>query len=176
MAAVMSVKEATGSGPTNTTVTNVRFCTTDGQDTSTYTLFKPSSGTNYSYIKTIFLNVDSGLTGTANNVKLYTDGTNSYGTGIAVKTTTPSNTYATIADNASGAQGTQGTTGTVASWFSGGTDVFSYTSASPLSVTGSLTATTGRLSYYVGLQMSLSTAVSNGTLSAETFTWRYDET
>lgn len=172
MAATVSVKQATGSGPTNTTITNLRFKTADdssGSDT-TYPLVKPSSGTNYSYVAWVFLNADSTPTGTMNNVKFYTDGTNSYGTGVTVKGI-QTGTYAQ-------ATGTSGTSGDLSSTvYTSGTDMFTYTSASPLSVTGSLSnPSTGKVANYVAMQMALSTSVSAGTLSAETFTFRWDET
>lgn len=171
MAATVSVKEATSTGPTNTTVTNVRFCTADvSNDTTTYPLVKPSSGTNYSYVKWLRLNADTSPTGTINNVKFYTDGANGFGTGVTVKGITTA-TY-------SQATGTSGTTGDLSSTvYTSGTDVFTYTSASPLSVTGTITnPSTGIITNYVAMQMALSTSVSAGTLTAETFTWRYDET
>lgn len=172
MAATISVKQATGSGPSAATITNLRFKTADdssGTDT-TYPLVKPSSGTNYSYVAWIYLNADTSPASTINNLKFYTDGTNSYGTGVTVKgITTATYTQAT---------GTSGTSGDLSSTvYTSGTDVFSYTSASPLAVTGSISnPSTGKISNYVAMQMALATTVSAGTLSAETFTWRYDET
>lgn len=171
MAATVSVKQATGAGPTNTTITNLRFKTADdssGTDT-TYPLIKPTSGTNYSYVAWVRLNADTTPTTSISNVKFYTDGTSNYGTGVTVKgITTASYSQAT---------GTQGTTGDLSSTvYTSGTDIFTYTSASPLSVTGTISnPSTGIITNYVAMQMALSTSVSAGTLSAETFTWRYDE-
>lgn len=169
MAATVSVKQATGSGPTNTTITNLRFCTVDAANDTTNPLVKPSSGTNYSYVAWVRINADTTPTGTINNVKFYTDGANGYGTGVTVKgITTASYAQAT---------GTAGTSGDLSSTvYTSGTDIFTYTSASPLSVTGTLSnPSTGIISNYVAMQVALSTSVTAGTPSAETFTFRYDE-
>jgi hypothetical protein len=46
-----------------------------------------------------------------------------------------------------------------------------------LSVTGSITnPSTGKISQFVVIQARLSTSAVAGTLTAETITWRYDET
>lgn len=172
MAATVITKEYTGSSPTVTTVTNVRFCTTDGQDTSTYPLVKPSSGTNYSYVKTFVPFASVAPAGGLSNLKFYTDGTNSFGTGITVKG------IARAQGSYAQATGTQGTSGDLsATVYTSGTDLFTYTSASPLALTGTLGATTGSGTFQtVAAQVALSTSVSAGTPSAETWTWRYDET
>ena len=172
MAATISVKQGTGATPTNTTITNLRLKTADdpsGTDT-TYPLVKPSAGTNYSYVAWLRLNADTTPTGTINNVKIFTDGTSGYGTGVTLKGITTA-TYAQ-------ATGTQGTSGDLSSTvYTSGTDMFTYTTSAPLAVTGSLTnPSTGIISNYVAMQMALATTVVAGTLTAETFTWRYDET
>jgi hypothetical protein len=167
MAATVNIKELNGaSAGTPTTSTSARFCTTDSAAPGTnYPLVKPSSGTNYSYIKTFYLNADTTPTGTINNIKWYTDGTIGWtGVTISVKTSS-SYTQAT---------GTEGTTATA---MSGGTDASTYTSASPLSVTGTLSnPSTGKISDYVLMQAAVSTSAVAGTVAAETITWRYDET
>lgn len=172
MAATVVIKEWTGATPTVTTVTNSRYCTTDSQDTSTYPLVKPSSGTNYSYVKTVVPYASVAPAGGLSNLKFYTDGTNSFGTGVTVK-------GIPLAQGSYGAAaGTQGTSGTLsAAVYTSGTDLFTYTSASPLSLTGTLGATTGSGTFQLlQSQMALATTVSAGTLTAETFTFRYDET
>ena len=85
------------------------------------------------------------------------------------------------------ATGTPGDTGTELtttsySTISGGggggqpyADAFAYTSGSPLSVTGS-TTTTEKFGSRVVYQIEVISTASAGTLTAETFTWQYDET
>lgn len=172
MAATVVIKEWTGATPTVTTITNCRYCTTDGQDTSTYPLVKPASGTNYSYVKTVVPYASVAPAGGLSNLKFYTDGSNTYGTGVTL------NGIPLAQGSYAAAAGTQGTSGTLsAAVYTSGVDLFTYTSASPLSLTGTLGATTGSGTFQVlQSQMALATTVSAGTLSAETFTFRYDET
>lgn len=172
MAATTEIRQYTGSGPSGAAITNLRHKTDDnssGTDT-TYPLVKPSSGTNYGYIATLALACTTAPAGTINNVKFYTDGTNSYGTGVTVKGITTSS-YAQ-------ATGTQGTSGDLSSSvYTAGADIFGWTSGSPLSVAGSLSnPSTGKISDYVRMQMALSTSVTPGTTAGETLTFRYDET
>jgi hypothetical protein len=57
------------------------------------------------------------------------------------------------------------------------TDASTYTTGSPLSVSGSISnPSTGKISDYVMVQADLSTGAVAGTLAAETLTFRYDET
>lgn len=174
MAATVVIKQWTGATPTVTTVTNVRYKTADdssGTDT-TYPLVKPSSGSNYSYVVSVVPYATVAPTGTINNVKWFSDGSNTYGTGVTLK-------GIVLAQGSYGAAtGTQGTSGDLSSAvYTSGTDMFTYSTGSPLSVSGSLVSTTGSGTFQlVQSQMALSTSVSAGTLTAETFTFRYDET
>ena len=173
MAATVSVKEANGAGPTNSTVTNVRLCTADAYNPGTANpLVKPSSGDNYSYWKQIYLNADTSPSGTINNIKWYTDGTIGW-TGVTL--------YAGTTDTYDQATGTEGTTGDEAnanhSQTPTMTDASTYTSGSPLSVSGSISnPSTGAISDYVVLQAKVTTSAEAGTLSSETCTFQYDET
>lgn len=169
MAATTAIYQYTGSGPTGTSITNLRYCTADvANDTTTYRLVKPATGTNYSYVAWVALYVSSGPVGSITNVKWFSDGT-SYGTGITVKGI-QTNTYAQ-------ATGTPGTSGDLSSTvYTSGTDMTTYTTGSPLSVTSNATTGTGRYSYYVPSQLAMSTSVSAGTITARTNTFRWDET
>lgn len=167
MAATISIKEANGAGPTATTITSARLCTSDTYNPGTnYPLIKPSSGTNRSYWKSFYLNADTSPSGTINNVKWYTDGSIGW-TGVTL--------YAGTTATYTQATGTQGTTGDDSAVAT--TDAATYTSASPLSVSGSISnPSTGKISDYVVVQADLSTSATAGSLAAETITWRYDET
>lgn len=174
MAATVVIKQWTGSGPTVTTVTNARYKTADdpsGTDT-TYPCVKPASGTNYSYVNTLVPYASVAPTGTINNLKFYTDGSSGFGTGVTTKG------IPLAQGSYTQAAGTQGTSGTLsAAVYTSGTDLFTYTSGSPLSLSGSLTSTTGSGTFQLlQSQVALSTSVAAGTPSAETYTWRYDET
>lgn len=169
MAATISVKQRTGTSgsPTNTTITNLRLNTSDTANAGTATpLVKPASGTNRSYMASLYLNADTTPTGTINNVKWYTDGSLGWTGATLYAGTTATYTQAT---------GTSGTTGDDSGVAT--TDASTLTSAAPLSVSGSLSnPSTGKISDFVVIQMDLSTSVVAGTLTTETATWRYDET
>jgi hypothetical protein len=167
MAATVVTKQSYGAGPTNTTITNLRFNTNDDADqTSANPLVKPAAGTNYSYTKTIYLNADTTPSGTINNVKFYCDGAIGW-TGCTVYIGS-TGTYT----QATGTPGTTGNESTVAT-----TAITGYTSGAPKSVTGTISnPNTGKITDYVAIQVAVSTSAVAGTLAAETFTWQYDET
>ena len=143
----------------------------------------PAAGTKYSYWKQIYLLCGTAPATQVDNIKFYTDG-GGFGAGIAVKVgdETPNKTNA----SSSGyeiATGTPGDTGdemvAAHAGLTGSTDVFSYTSGSPKSVTigesGNIINLANETSAYIILQMEVTNSASPGTLSSETFTWRYDE-
>ena len=168
MAATISVKEVNGApAGTPTTVTAPRLCTKDMYNpVATYPLVKPVAGINRSYWKSFYLNADDSPTGTINNIKWYTDGTIAW-TGVTLYVGT-TDTYT----QATGTEGTSGDDSAVAI-----TDASTYTSAAPLSVAGSITnPNTGKISDYVIEQADLADTAVAGTLSAETMSFRYDET
>jgi hypothetical protein len=164
----MSVKEVNGGAtPVSTTITNSRLCTTDAHNPGTDNpLVKPDpAGTNYSFKKTLFLNADTSPTGTINNIKFFTDGTIGW-TGVVVE--------GAVADAYTEPEGDVGTSGDDASL---NTDIATYTSASPLAMTGSIAnPDTGKVSQYLELQAVISDTAVAGALAAETCTFRYDET
>lgn len=166
MAATVSVKEVNGaSAGTPTTVTNSRFCTKDIYNPGTGdVLVKPNTGgTNYSFKKTLYLNADTAPSTSINNVKFFCDGTIGW-TGVTAKVK-PVDSYTQ-------ATGTDDVTGDV---LAGATDITTYVTASPLALTGSVAAATGKISQYLELQAIISDAAGPGALSAETCTFRYDE-
>lgn len=169
MAATTAVYQYTGSGPTGTSITNARYKTADdssGTDT-TYKLVKPTSGTNYSYVLWVALYVTVAPATSITNIKWYTDG-GGFGTGLTLKGI-QTNTYAQ-------ATGTPGSGASVdATVYTAGTDMFTYTSASPLSVSSNATTGTGRYSYYVASQLAMTTSVAATNLTPETFAFRFDE-
>lgn len=122
----------------------------------------PAAGTNYSYLKNWRLSASTTPANTINNLKFYTDGSNGYGTGVALNVKT-SATYVDPVAN--------GTT-----VLSGTTDAFTYTSGSPLSVAGSISnPSTGDFGDYVVMQMAVGTTAVQGTTGSESLTMSYDE-
>lgn len=179
MAATVIVNRWTGTtgSPTKSNVTgiNSRLVTADLQSTNdtTNSILIPTSGTNYSYWAVFRLAVSAITAGTVNNIKWFTDGTNSMGTGTTLNVQTAT-TYVQ-------ATGTVGTTGTALNTTNYSTlagapvSAFTYTSGSPLSVAGS-TTTTGDVGDFVVMQLAVGTTAAQGTTTTETITWRYDDT
>lgn len=167
MAATVSVKQATGAGPTTTTITNCRFNTDDTVNPGTTNpLVKPAASVNRSYWKTVYLNADTSPSGTINNCKIYSDGTIGW-TGCTL--------YIGSTGTYTQATGTPGTTGNDSSVATA--NIQNYTSGAPKSLTGTISnPSTGRITDYVVMQVDVSTSAVAGTLSAETLTFQYDET
>lgn len=170
--ATTSIKEVNGAGAgTPTTTTAIRLCTADNPSPGINNpLFRPTSGTNRSFWKSIYLNADTSPSNVINNIKFYTDG--SVGaTGLTIKVGTKSSyTQAT---------GTVGVTGNDASSALSitMTNAQTYTSSSPLSVSGTINyPNTGRISDYIIIQAEVTSSATVGTVPSETFTIQYDET
>lgn len=134
------------------------------------------AGTNYSFWVVTRLSATAAPTTAINNIKWYTDGTNSMGTGVSLNVATCS-----AYKQATGTQGTSGNQLTSANYTSAlnpsvAVNAFQYTSASPLSVNGSIGATTGDFGDFVIYQVAVVSSASPGTTTAETLTWQWDET
>lgn len=167
-AATVSVRQATGAGPSNTSITNLRLNTDDTANPGTVNpLVKPSAGNNYSYVKWVYLNADTTPSNAINNLKIYYDNSAAW-TGVTLNIGA-SATYT----QASGTPGTTGNASTLAT-----TDIGRYSSSSTAkSLSGSISnPSTGRISDYVAFQGKLTTSAVAGTLAAKTVTFQYDET
>lgn len=166
MAATVNITNHHGSaGATQTNVdgSSIRFKVADDSAVDANNPIPiPAAGTNYSYIKQLRWNATTTPANTINNLKFYTDGANGMGTGVGVVAKTNASYVNPL---------TQATTA-----LSGVTDIFTYTSGSPLAVTGSINnPSTGLFGDYVELQMSVANTASPGTTPSETTTWSYDE-
>jgi len=177
MAATVLIRRLTGAGPTATDITsiNTRANAEDAHTTAgtSNSILVPAAGTNYSYWVVTRLDVTAITSGTVDNVKWYTDGSNNFGTGVTCKGNTASGYVQ--ATGTAGTSGTQLTTGNYATLAGAPSDVFGYTSGSPLSVTGSTTGT-GQFGDRVVYQIEVGTTAASGATAQETFTWRYDDT
>lgn len=182
MAATVQVTRFTGSGPTETNVTsiNTRLSTSDNHYTTQTTnpVPIPTAGYKRSYWCVTGLKCTVTPTGTIDNIKWYTDGTNGSGTGITVEAGTSSSyvqATGTVGDDGDQLNSTNytGLTPTTPS----ADNAFGYTSSSALSVTGSITnPSTGNFGNYVIYQYTVGTTAGAGTSGQETYTWQYDET
>ena len=140
----------------------------------------PTAGTNYSYWVSTRLRCTVTPSGTIDNIRWFTDGSNGFGTGVTCKGAKAS----TGADAGyREATGTPGTTGTqlLQANHSGldeaPVDVFTFTSASPKSLSGTLTnPSSGEFGDHWIYQIEVGTTAGPGATAQETFTWRYDET
>lgn len=163
MAATVQIHEMTGdSAGVNKTSTTVRFKAADNTSADTdHRLQIPDSGTTYSYTKMLRFYFASAPSVDIQNLRAYTDGSNSFGTGIGVQYTVTSAWTANVATDISG------------------TNLFSATSSSPIDLdalnTGPHTST-GYKGDFLRLQMTVTTAAASGILTAETLTFAYDET
>jgi hypothetical protein len=180
MPATVDIVRLTGAGPTSSTITGINtranaFDTHTTTDT-TSPIQIPAAGSNYSYWVNTRLTCSVTPAGTINNLRWYSDGANNLGTGI-----TCVGNEATAYTQATGTAGTTGIQLTAGA-YTGGTltapvDVFTFTSAAPKSLAGSLSnPTTGQFGSLFVYQIAIGTTASPGASGQETFTWKYDET
>lgn len=162
MAADVQIHEmtATSTGVDKTSST-VRFKSADETSVdSTNRMQVPSSGTNYSYTKQLRFYFNTAPATSITNLECYTDGTNSFGTGITVEYDTSGSFSSNVQTDISG------------------TDLFTKTSSSTIDMdvtnTGPHTST-GYKGDFVRMQMQVADTASPGALSAEPMTFVYDE-
>ncbi len=179
MAATVTIRRWTGSSgsPTKTNIAGINTRanaedahTTAGTDNS---ILVPAVGTNYSYWVSTRLSVDARTTGTVDNLRWYTDGSNNFGTGITCVGNTAS-AYVQ-ATGTLGQTGLQLTALNHAKLAGEPVNVFTFTSGSPKTVTGSTTST-GDFGHFFVYQIAVASSASSGASGAETFTWKYDDT
>lgn len=179
MPATVIINRWTGTtgSPTKTNVTsiNTRLNAEDAHSTggTANSILIPAAGTNYSFWAAFRLAISAITGGTVNNIKWFTDGSNSLGTGVAAVVNTA--TSYVQATGTTGTTGTQLTTGNYSTLAGAPVSAFTYTSGSPLSVTGS-SSTTGDLGDFVVLQTTVASTASQGATPQETVTFRYDDT
>jgi len=162
----------TGSAATQT---GIRLKSADDDDTSTilYPVRIPDAGTNYSYVVSSKVNVSVAPDTSITNMQLYTDGTG-FGTGITVNI---GDQYPSTYVQATGTSGSTGTivttvyTGVVTSV----TDLFSYTSGSPLTLTMLANSGTGDYTNFICIQAYVGTTATKGAKPAENITLQHDE-
>lgn len=150
------------------TDTNTRYLASDEHTVAgeTNSVLVPDTGNNYSFKVTTRLYYDGTGTGTVDNIKWFTDGTNNLGTGVNLNVKTAS-TY-------SQATGTENETGDE---MTGGSDAFSYTEDNPLEVAGSVTDPANEdFGDFVECQGVLDPTAEAGVKPQEQITFRFDST
>jgi hypothetical protein len=167
MAATIQIHEmsAADSGTDKTSGT-VRFKDADNATVDANNpLVIPAADSIWSYTKKLRPYMEAPPDTNVSNLRWYTDGSNSFGTGISVN-----------AKNLGTSWGANYKTE-----MSGGSDLFGYTSGSPLDGDGTDTGpfVPADDDSYIGdlieLQMAVASTASSGTLSAEALTLAYDE-
>lgn len=163
MAATVQIHEmsalATGVDKTSGTV---RFKTVDENTVDTNNRLQvPAAGTNYSYTKMLRFFFLTAPSVDIQNLRAYSDGANTFGTGIGVQYATSGTWSANVNTNISG------------------TDLFTKNSSSFIDMdvtnTGPHTSS-GYKGDLLRLQMTVASTAAPGTLAAETLTFAYDET
>jgi hypothetical protein len=139
----------------------------------------PAAGTIYSYYKFVFLKCDANADAhTINNVKLYSDGSNSLGTGVdwmvGLQFPTKNSGATTGYELANNANEMVAETALTTS-----ASIFGYNSGAGLSVSisesGSIINAANETTNYIVLQFNVTSAASPGATAQETGTWSYDE-
>ncbi len=175
MSATVLIRRLTGAGPSATDITsiNTRANAADAHTTgdTASPISVPAAGTNYSYWVVTRLDATVGPSGTIDNLRWYTDGGNGFGTGVTCKGNEATGYTQATGVTGNGTQLTVGNYATVTT----PVDVFTFTSGSPKSLAGS-TSSTGQFGSRFVYQIEVGTTAGPGVTSAETFTWKYDET
>jgi len=171
MAATIKIHELTNDANTGVdkTSSTVRFkavaSTSSTAVDANDPLVVPGSGTDYSYVKKLRAYMEAPPNTNISNMRWYSDGTSGFGTGVGCTAKNIGTTFGTHYDTA----------------MSGGSDLFGYTSGSPLDGDGTDTGpfVPGDDNTYIGdiieLQISVASTATNGALSAETLTLAWDE-
>lgn len=178
MVATVIINRKTGAGPTDTDITtlNTRANAEDAHSTAgtSNPVRIPAAGTNYSFWVTTRLEVTGGLSGTLDNIRWFFTGSLDTGIGYDVGDA-PSASYV----QATGVVGTSGDqlNTTNHTGLSGApVDATTFTSGSPKSINGTITASTGEVGDLIVWQLNVDNTASPGPTSQVTMTYRYDET
>ncbi|MGE4334577.1 MAG: hypothetical protein AB7E55_01200 [Pigmentiphaga sp.] len=177
--ATVTIRRWTGpaAGPTKTDITSstTRASTSDDPNPGTSNPIPiPTSGSKRSYWVSTQLSVDANPDAhTIDNLQWYTDGSNGFGTGVSCVGNTAS-AYVQ-ATGTPGDTGDELNTANHANLAGAPVNVFTYTSASPKSVTGSMAGGTGDLGHQFVFQLVVSSEASLGITPSEQFVWQYDE-
>ena len=178
MAATVIIVNVTGAGAASADVTSGSVTAgTSDEATSPSAIPIPSSGSNHSYWQSFHLVATAAPDNAINNQKFYTDGTNTFGTGVTAIIAEASGYV--VATGAAGSSGSVLVSGNHAGLTNGGatSDLFLYTSSCKLPVAGSIAATTGCIGdEHVITQLSVISTAGAGNSGEETMTWEFDET
>jgi len=178
MVATVIILRKTGSGPTTSNITsiNTRANTTDIHSTADTTApiqIPTDTSTKRSFWVVTRLQCTVAPASLIDNIEWYTDGANSFGTGVAC--IGQQGTSYTQATGTTGDTGLALTTGNDLFVATDPVNVFTFTSAAPRTITGS-TSGTGEFGNSFVYQITVTSDASPGATTQETWTWRFDET
>ncbi|MHC4397454.1 MAG: hypothetical protein ACYS1A_17575 [Planctomycetota bacterium] len=178
MAATVATYYYNGGVPSGAAATNLRFKLADNntQDTNNPCVV-PAAGTNRSWWKCIALFATVAPDTAINNVFIYSDGAMAW-TGCTLQIGYDGSDYGISTYSQAITGGANTGAEVVANYvgISSVSDLFSFTAASPASVSGSISYVTGKITDYVVLQVDIDNTAGPGAMPVETLTWRYDET
>lgn len=187
MAATVIVERYTGAGAgsgTDITSINTRAQTNDTHTTAGTTNPIPivTATTKYSYWVSTSLNVTVTPSGTINNLKWYTDGTNSLGTGVTMKASDASTGANGGYRQATGSVGDSGTLLNTTNHT--GLDTvpanafnFKQAGSAEMILGGTITnPSTGRFGDFVVYQIEVVDTAAPGATATETLSFQFDET
>jgi hypothetical protein len=185
VAATVQIIRKTGVAPgvaANITSINTRANADDINSVASTTnpIKIPAAGTNYSFWVNTRLNVTVTPSGTIDNVKWFTDGTNNFGTGVTcmgAKASTGADAGYREAVGVVAISGTQLTLVNNTGLDAAPVDVFTFTTGAPLALSGSITnPSTGEFGDFMVYQTEIGITATPGPTGAESFFFRYDET
>jgi hypothetical protein len=167
MAATVEIHEMSAADTgTDKTSGTIRFKDADNATVDTSDPVEvPAADTNYSYTKTIRAYLEDAPTVQVLNLRVYSDGSNGFGTGVGVSYKHVGVTFVAHYKTA----------------MSGSADFFGKTSGSPIDMdaTDAGPFVPADADTYIGdlldLQLSVASTASNGQLTPETLTYAYDE-
>lgn len=190
MAATVSIFADKGATPSAVDVvsTGIKFRTDDNPDTidNTNPIPIPSAGTKRSFWVHLYLKVTGGTFTDISNVKFYTAGGTLYGDAgvtLYVGTETPtknsgSNAGYTQATGTVGDSGSEMVVGHAVVTAKANANIFVVGSPKAITISeaGNIINAVNETSNYVVLQLDVANTATAGTKTAETLTFRYDET
>lgn len=161
MAASVRIVQKNGAGATATdAASGIRFKNADNATVDLNNpMVKPTSGSDFSFEKWLRLDVTGGSYSQITNIKAYSDGSNSLGSGILLWAKAVG-TYATPAEATSTA---------------GYNNFFSYTSGSPLSLGAGPFTSTGEKGDHLVLMCEVQSTASGGLASGDSIFIGFDE-
>lgn len=193
MAATIKIKRVTGASGSQTlndvTTGTTRLNTADVvSDGVANPVAIPASGTNYSFWACMRLVCSVAPATQINNIRFYSSGSSSLGTGVGLNVSTVAGTNGSTTTNYTRATGTAGLSGDEmgASYghsITSPVSVFGFTSGAPLTVTGTFVTgvdtaadnATGSFADWVILQLTVVNTAAAGVCPAQTLTYIYDE-